>query len=64
MFYPEHLRYDEAEDRLVGVEYLVCRQIVREHDEYGGRRGCRIGVSDCTDGYVIEVMLNGLSNKK
>lgn len=64
MFYPEHLKYDEAEDRLVGVEYLVCRQIVREHDEYGGRRGCRISVSDCTDGYMIDVMLNGLSNKK
>ncbi len=64
MFYPEHLRYDGAEDRLVGVEYLVCRQIVREHDEYGGRRGCRISVSDCADGYVIEVVLNGLSNKK
>jgi len=64
MFYPEHLKYDEAEDRLVGVEYLVCRQIVREHDEYGGRRGCRISVSDCADGYMIDVMLNGLSNKK
>lgn len=63
LFYPEHLKYDEQEDKLIGVEYMVCRQIVREHDEYGGRRGCRINISNCDEGYKIEVMLNGQKNK-
>lgn len=62
LFYPEHLKYDEQEDKLIGVEYMVCRQIVREHDEYGGRRGCRINISNCDEGYKIEVMLNGQKN--
>jgi signal transduction histidine kinase len=59
LFYPEHLRYDEDADRLIGVEYMVCRQIVREHDEYGGRRGCRIIASPCGKGYKMEIMING-----
>ena len=62
LFYPEHLKYDEQEDRLVGVEYLVCRQIVREHDEYGGNRRCRINVANCDEGYEIVVVLNGQTN--
>lgn len=60
LFYPEHLRYDEDADRLVGVEYMVCRQIVREHDEYGGRRGCRIIASPSGEGYKMEIMINGI----
>ena len=60
LFYPEHLRYDEDADRLVGVEYMVCRQIVREHDEYGGRRGCRIIASPSGEGYKMEIMINGM----
>lgn len=60
LFYPEHLRYDEDADRLIGVEYMVCRQIVREHDEYGGRRGCRIIASPCGNGYKMEIMINGM----
>ena len=59
LFYPEHLRYDEDSDRLIGVEYMVCRQIIREHDEYGGRRGCRIIASPTEQGYKIEIMING-----
>ena len=27
---------------LQGTEFLVCKQIIREHDEFAGRRGCRI----------------------
>ena len=27
---------------LYGTEYLVCKQIIRDHDEFAGRRGCRI----------------------
>lgn len=60
LFYPEHLRYDEEADKLIGVEYLVCRQIVREHDEYGGRRGCRIIASPSGQGYKMEIMINGM----
>jgi len=60
LFYPEHLKYDDQQDQLIGVEYLVCRQIVREHDEYGGRRGCRIMASTISDGYKMEIMLNSV----
>lgn len=31
--------------RLAGTEYLVCKQVIRDHDEYGGRRGCRINAN-------------------
>ena len=27
---------------LQGTEYLICKQIIRDHDEYTGFRGCRI----------------------
>lgn len=60
LFYPDTLKYDEDEDRLSGSQYMVCRQIIREHDEYGGRRGCRINGIPCADGFRIEFMLNGI----
>ncbi len=41
MFYPEVLKYDENNDRLIGAQTLLAKQIVREHDEHV-RRGCRI----------------------
>ncbi len=43
LFYPdrERMRTDEA-GRLTGTEYLLCKQIVRDHDEYTGLRGCRM----------------------
>ena len=63
LFYPEHLHYDEDNDKLRGVEYLVCRQIVREHDEHGGRRGCRIIASKAEKGYKLEVILNGINQQ-
>ena len=62
LFYPEHPRYDEDSDRLIGVEYMVCRQIIREHDEYGGRRGCRIIASPSGEGYKMEIMINGFGS--
>lgn len=55
LFYPDNLQYDEAADRLVGVEYLVCRQIVREHDEHGLRRGCRIVAGAAQPGHKINI---------
>jgi signal transduction histidine kinase len=42
LFTPELRRMSESGDRLSGTEYLICKQIIREHDEYAGRRGCRI----------------------
>jgi signal transduction histidine kinase len=42
LFYADSMQYDESADRLIGAEYLLCKQIVREHDEHGGLRGCRI----------------------
>ena len=43
LFYP-NLNYIEEKrgGRNSGIEYLLCKQIIREHDEYVGRRGCRI----------------------
>lgn len=34
-----HLFYPQRER---GMQFLVCKQIIREHDEYTGFRGCRI----------------------
>ncbi|MCK9159082.1 MAG: DUF5113 domain-containing protein [Bacteroidaceae bacterium] len=43
LFYPNPmLMIAGDEGRLSGTGYLVCKQIIREHDEYVGRRGCRI----------------------
>lgn len=35
---------------LRGTEYLVCKQIIRDHDEFAGRRGCRINAEPGKDG--------------
>lgn len=47
LFYPDRERMCPLGDgqRLTGTEYLVCKQVIRDHDEYGGRRGCRINAS-------------------
>lgn len=47
LFYPDRERMCPSGDgqRMTGTEYLVCKQIIRDHDEYGGRRGCRINAS-------------------
>ena len=42
-FYPSLSRmYAGVGNELVGTEFLICKQIIREHDEFAGRRGCRI----------------------
>ena len=41
LFYPEALAYDPVNDRLNGAQWLIAKQIIREHDEHV-RRGCRI----------------------
>lgn len=51
LFYPHREQIQEGTDgQLKGTEYLVCRQIIREHDEYAGRRGCRINAETVPDG--------------
>ena len=43
LFYPHLSRMQHAQEGvLAGTEYLVCKQIIRDHDEFAGRRGCRI----------------------
>lgn len=43
LFYPNLARMTAGErGNIHGTEYLVCKQIIRDHDEFAGRRGCRI----------------------
>ena len=57
LFYPDHVRISQIGGTSVvkGTEYLVCKQIIREHDEYGGRRGCRINACPTSDGQGFTV---------
>lgn len=43
LFYPDIKRMKlNYNGDLQGTEYLICKQIIRDHDEYTGFRGCRI----------------------
>ena len=46
LFYIDNVKYDAKSDTLSGAQYMICRQIVREHDAYSARRGCRIYVEN------------------
>lgn len=51
LFYPNLARMTAGEKgELRGTEYLVCKQIIRDHDEFAGRRGCRINAEPAADG--------------
>lgn len=50
LFYVDGVTYDAKTDTLRGTQYLVCRQIIREHDAYSSKRGCRIYVENCPEG--------------
>ena len=51
LFYPNLARMTSGENReLRGTEYLVCKQIIRDHDEFAGRRGCRINAEPAEGG--------------
>ena len=39
--------------KLVGMEYIIAREIIREHDGYFGHIGCRINAEPTTNGYTI-----------
>jgi len=46
LFYADSLKYNIPGNRLLGAEYLICKQVIREHDEHVGVRGCRIYARD------------------
>ena len=51
LFYPNLARMTSGEKgELRGTEYLVCKQIIRDHDELAGRRGCRINAEPAEGG--------------
>lgn len=51
LFYPNLARMTSGEKgKLRGTEYLVCKQIIRDHDEFAGRRGCRINAEPAEGG--------------
>ncbi len=52
LFYPDGKRMcvGDGGQKLEGAEYLVCRQIIRDHDEYAGKRGCRINACQVDGG--------------
>ena len=51
LFYPNLARMTSGENgELRGTEYLVCKQIIRDHDEFAGRRGCRINAEPAEGG--------------
>ncbi len=54
LFYPTSSFIDKADGGcLQGAEYLVCRQIIREHDTYFNHIGCRIKAEPLIVGYAI-----------
>ncbi|MCM1311393.1 MAG: DUF5112 domain-containing protein [Bacteroides sp.] len=42
IFYADNIQYDAMSDKLRYAQYLICKQIIREHDDFVGQRGCRI----------------------
>ena len=51
LFYPNLSRMTAGEKgELHGTEYLVCKQIIRDHDEFAGHRGCRINAEPGREG--------------
>lgn len=51
LFYPDLSRMTMGGDgQLNGTEYLICKQIIRDHDEFAGRRGCRINAEPSPEG--------------
>ena len=54
LFYPNLTRMTTGErGELCGTEYLICKQIIRDHDEFVGRRGCRINAEPLEKGGFV-----------
>ena len=65
LFYPSLSRmYAGSGNKLVGTEFLVCKQIIRDHDEFAGRRGCRINACpEEGEGYTVWFTIPQKTNK-
>lgn len=51
LFSPNLARMTAGNDgKLRGTEYLICKQIIRDYDEFAGRRGCRINAERAENG--------------
>lgn len=51
LFYPHLSRMKPGDGgALTGTEYLICKQVIRDHDEFAGRRGCRINAQQASGG--------------
>lgn len=51
LFYPSLQRmYVDSKGRMHGAEFLICKQIIRDHDEYIGRRGCKMNAEVRAEG--------------
>ena len=64
LFYPDLSRMTAGEKgELYGTEYLVCKQIIRDHDEFSRTPGmpyqCRTGRGGFTYIYATEKMKYG-----
>ncbi|NDW11528.1 DUF5113 domain-containing protein [Bacteroides sp. 214] len=65
LFYPNLERMTSGErGELKGTEYLVCKQIIRDHDEYAGRRGCRINAEPAAMGVGFSIYFTLPERKK
>ncbi len=54
LFYPQNKsKYKDGIIQSQGFEYLICKQIIRDHDEFAGRRGCRINACKAEKGFTI-----------
>ncbi|MGL4853273.1 MAG: DUF5113 domain-containing protein, partial [Phocaeicola sp.] len=51
LFFPQLNRMKSDRNGLLGgTEFLISKQIIREHDEFAGRRGCRINAEPAKEG--------------
>lgn len=50
LFYPDIICYDPKTDKLRSTQLIVCKQIIREHDEHSPYRGCRIYAETTNEG--------------
>lgn len=54
LFYPQQREeYHNGSILSQGFEWLICKQVIREHDEYASRRGCRINACPAEKGFKI-----------
>ncbi len=56
-FYPDFLTGKDETSAKPCVHFLLCKQIVREHDERASRRGCRIYAEPLEQGYSMTVRM-------